>query len=424
MFITGHAWYHQAVTAVSLYIHVPFCAHKCPYCDFNAYSGLGRLIEPFVAAVQQEARNWAPLLEGATVETISFGGGTPSLLTSAQIASIIETCAQAYTLAGEVEISLEANPGTLSSEKLLGYRAVGVNRLSLGAQSFDRTELRWLGRDHTADQTARAVEMARDAEFESLNLDLILGLPGQPLSRWEATLRSALALGPDHLSCYALTVEEGTPLARSVASGRAQEPDPDLAADHYLLTEEVLAAAGFGHYEISNWARPGHESRHNTTYWLNEPYVGLGPGAHSYFGGYRFSSVRSPGKYLRAAAGRVLAGGPLEQAIRQASPIADLEVVDEATDLFDTVTQRLRLVRDGVGLDTVCARHGDVAVDGLRPTLDRLIEHGLLEGMGDRFRLTQRGRLLSNEVFLALLEAVRAQGADGAAPAFASTSGR
>lgn len=374
--------------SAALYVHVPFCLHKCPYCDFNAYSGLGRLIEPFVEALCREIVSYS----GLHVPTISFGGGTPSLLSGAQLTEVLKSCRSCLDIAPDAEISLEANPGTLDLPLLEAYREAGVNRLSFGAQSFHNNELRWLGRDHTADQTRNAVAVARKAGFENLSLDLIFGLPGQTLHAWEESLVQALSLAPDHLSCYALTVEDHTPLGRRVSSGRTPAPDSDVQADQYELAQDLLDQAGFVHYEISNWARPGYESRHNMTYWRNEPYVGVGPGAHSYFEGRRFSTVRSPGEYIR----RVARPHPLGEGIPAGAPIAEIEVVDPKTDLFDTLTQGLRLIA-GVDLATVRQRHG--AFD--KTVFDRL--DGLVEQEGTVVRLTRRGRLLANEVSLALM---------------------
>jgi len=376
--------------SAALYVHVPFCLHKCPYCDFNAYSGLGRLIEPFVEALCREIAVYA----GLYVPTISFGGGTPSLLSGAQLTEVLDSCRSCLDIAPDAEISLEANPGTLDLPLLEAYREAGVNRLSFGAQSFHKSELRWLGRDHTAQQTRDAVAMAREAGFTNLSLDLIFGLPGQRASQWEASLQEALGLRTDHVSAYALTVEEGTPLGRRVASGRMLAPDSDMQADMYERAEDLLDEAGFVHYEISNWARPGYESRHNMTYWRNEPYVGVGPGAHSYFEGRRFSTVRSPGEYIRRVARPHPL--PLGEGIPAGAPIAEIEVVDPKTDLFDTLTQGLRLIA-GVDLATVRQRHG---------AFDKTVFHrldGLVEQEGTVVRLTRRGRLLANEVSLALM---------------------
>lgn len=378
--------------SAALYVHVPFCLHKCPYCDFNAYSGLGRLIPAFVEALCREIAGYS----GLHVPTIFFGGGTPSLLSGAHLTRILDTCRQSLEIATDAEISLEANPGTLEFPLLQAYRAAGVNRLSLGAQSFHKGELRWLGRDHTAEQTREAVAIARAAGFANLSLDLILGLPGQSLAAWEESLRHAVALAPDHLSCYALTVEDHTPLGRRVSAGRTPAPDSDVQADMYERAEDFLCRAGYRHYEISNWARPGYECRHNLTYWRNEPYVGVGPGAHSYFQGRRFSTVRLPGEYIRAVSRAEVRPLPRGDGIPAAAPIAEIEIVDPKTDLFDTLTQGLRLI-SGVDLAKVRRRHGSFD----ETAFDRM--DGLVERVGDVVRLTPRGRLLANEVSLALM---------------------
>ena len=285
--------------SLSLYIHIPFCQRKCHYCDFNTYAGMNHYIAPYLAALHKEIANWAQALDGWRVETIFFGGGTPSLLSGEQVRALLDLCRDAYTMAPAAEVTLEANPGTVDLARLEAFRAAGVNRLSFGAQSFDPAELQWLGRIHARDEIGQAVRGARQAGFGRVNLDLIYGLPEQPLERWQRSVEAALALDPDHLSLYALTVEEGTPLAEWVAAGRVREPDPDNAADHYLASAEMLERAGYLQYEISNWAKPGQECRHNLTYWHNDPYLGLGAGAHSCVGGCRFSDALLPQEYIR-----------------------------------------------------------------------------------------------------------------------------
>ncbi len=306
---------------LSVYIHIPFCQRKCHYCDFNTYAGVDHLISPYVDALKAEIQNWAPLAEGYEVNTVFLGGGTPSLLSGLQMRAVLDTCRAAFSFAADPEITIEANPGTVDLAKLADYRGAEVNRISFGAQSFDHDELAWLGRIHTEGQIGEAVALARRAGFHRLNLDLICGLPGQSTARWESNLAAAQALQPEHLSLYALSVEEGTPLAGWVASGRTPEPDPDVAADHYLAAEAMLSAAGFHNYEISNWAKPGEECRHNITYWENRPYLGLGAGAHGCFAGLRYHNVLLPQEYLRRL--RAATGMNGGHAGSQASGIAD-----------------------------------------------------------------------------------------------------
>jgi oxygen-independent coproporphyrinogen-3 oxidase len=285
---------------------------------------------------------------------------------------------------------MEANPGTVSAEALAGLRRLGVNRLSLGVQSLHDDELELLGRIHTAAEAAEAVSLARAAGLDNLSLDLIYGLPRQPLAAWQADLEQALDLAPDHLSLYALSVEEGTPLAAAVAAGHLPEPDPDLAADMYELAHERLDAAGYVHYEISNWARPGFECRHNLGYWRNEPYLGLGAGAHSYLDGRRRAAVSRPAEYVR----RVLAGE---------SAVDTDEAIGPALEMGETMMMGLRLLDEGVAYDRFRRRFGRDLRRVYAAGLAALERRGLIHLLPDRVRLSPRGRLLGNQVFMEFL---------------------
>ena len=269
---------------------------------------------------------------------------------------------------------------------LAGLLAAGVNRISLGVQSFDDDELRLLGRVHEADQARQAYHQARAAGFHNLNLDLIFGLPGQTVDRWQATLRQALALAPQHLSLYALTLEEHTPLAGRIACGELPAPDDDLAADMYELAEAELARAGYVHYEISNWARPGFECQHNLIYWRNQPYLGLGAGAHSWLAGCRWANVRVPQTYVE-----MITGGQ--------QPVAESEGIGLALEMAETAILGLRLVEEGVSLGAFRARFGADFAAVYGREVRELVGLGLLEATSNRVRLTRRGRLLGNQVF-------------------------
>ncbi len=292
--------------SLSLYVHIPFCRSKCVYCDFNSYAGQEALIPAYVEALLREAEAWSGLCAGATVETLFFGGGTPSLVPPAEMKRLMEGLRQRFAIAAEAEVSLEANPESVDFDHLRGLRDLGVNRLSLGVQSFDDEELRFLGRIHSAAEAEAAYGAARQAGFENVGLDLIFGLPQQQLESWQQSLEKAIRLEPEHLSLYALTVEENTPLGRAVAANRAWEPDEDAQAEMYEESEERLEAAGYDHYETSNWAWPGHRCRHNLTYWETRPYLGLGAGAHSYLSGCRFANTPLPQDYIEL----VQASGP------------------------------------------------------------------------------------------------------------------
>ena len=298
---------------MGLYIHVPFCKTKCPYCDFNTYQGIESQMESYLRAVTGEIRLWGSALGRPRVRTVFFGGGTPSYLPEGDIAEIMRVAADAFRIDPEAEVTLEANPGDLDSNACQGLLRQGVNRLSIGVQSLDNGLLQLLGRRHSADGAVEAFQTARNAGFTNVNLDLMYGLPDQTLDQWSDTIERLAALSPEHISLYALTLEEGTPMRVWADQGKIPEPDPDLAADMYAKARTVLDASGYHHYEISNWSQPGLESQHNLIYWRNEPYLGVGPGAHSRLGAYDPGRsfpprLRRASGFVAASAGPCLAG--------------------------------------------------------------------------------------------------------------------
>ncbi len=390
-------------TPLALYIHIPFCAVRCAYCDFNTYAGLERLHEPFVAALREEIRRAGVQRGRPPVRTIFIGGGTPTVLPSELLIQALDACYQAFVVAPDAEITCEANPGTVDRERFGALRAMGVNRLSMGVQSFDDTELRWLGRIHTAEEAMAAFHSARQVGFDNINLDFIFGLPGQTPETWARTLDRAVALGPEHLSLYGLTVEHGTPLFDRVRRGLTEPPDEDLAADLYELACERLAAAGYAQYEISNWAKTADggwrmadgrwqsairnpQCAHNLVYWRHEPYLGFGPGAHSFDGERRWWNVKPVPEYIR----RVEAGR---------SPERGGELISRRTAMGEFMMLGLRLVQEGVMDARFRARFGVGLEKAFGEQIRRLVLQGLLERLPDRVRLTQRGRLLGNRVF-------------------------
>lgn len=378
---------------VALFVFVPFCKIKCTYCDFNAYANLARVMEPYADAVEREivfvgANHESPL----RAKTIYFGGGTPSLVAAAHIERILRACESSFLLIPNPEITLEANPGTVDEDKLSALRSLGVNRLSLGVQSFDDAVLRRLNRGHTVEDALETYDLARRAGFDNINLDFIYGLPLQTLTDWRATLQRALVLAPEHLSLYALKVEEGTGLEHQIKRGKYPVPDDDLAADMYELAEEMLDTAGYEQYEISNWARrvradsrPPLQSRHNLTYWHNEPYLGFGAGAHSCIGGERYWNVLSPVEYIQRVA-------------RGESAIAGRETISRELEMAETMILGLRL-NEGIAFDAFAARYGEDARGKYAAQLRELKRLELIEVPDGVVRLTPRGRLLSNEVF-------------------------
>ena len=408
---TEYAQPDALLDTMSLYLHIPFCHAKCHYCDFNSYAGMLGLREQYVAALLDEialAGEHARLPGGAPrrSRTLFLGGGTPSLLTAEQVDAILAACRRAFALDADAEITLEANPGTVEYGHLDELRAVGVNRLSMGAQSFDAALLRWMGRIHSPEEIETAVAKARAAGFDSVNLDFIYALPGQSLAMWEATLERALALTPEHLSLYSLIVEEGTPLHRWVHQGRVRPADEDVAADMYEYAERRLERAGYIHYELSNWALPGHECRHNLTYWHNLPYAGLGAGAHGWFAGHRYSQARPVHDYIsrvRASVrGQPAGGAGMRAASLPGGAVVEDEAISRSLEQAETAMLGLRLV-EGIDLEAFERRYGTGfdAVFGAR--LAPVDSYGLLEMREKRLRLTARGRLLGNEVFERLL---------------------
>jgi oxygen-independent coproporphyrinogen III oxidase len=387
----------------SLYLHIPFCRHRCAYCDFNTYAGQDQHRSAYVAALCREADLLASSAsEKISAHTIFFGGGTPSLLKADEFRQIMETLFRNFQIDAGAEISLEANPGTVNLAYLQELRQMGFNRISMGMQSAHPDDLRLLEREHTLLEVIQAVKWARQAGFENLNLDLMFGLPFQTLERWSESLDRALALGPEHLSLYSLTVEHGTPFQHWTERGLIPASDPDLAADMYDLAEERLGGAGFKHYEISNWARlrPGggdFACLHNLQYWRNQPYLGLGAGAHGYAGGYRTADVLGISAYIE----RMRDGAP--QPFPATPATASLTPIDTGTDIEETMMVGLRLLEEGVSASDFQKRYGKRLADVYPQEIDRLARLGLLEWVGDMqdiLRLTGKGHLLGNRVFM------------------------
>ena len=401
---------------ISLYVHVPFCLSKCPYCDFNTYQGIESQFEDFLTAVIREITAWSVALGRPTVNTIFLGGGTPSYLPDGDVARILDAIAGSYGVRADAEITAECNPNDLTPAKCAELRGAGINRVSIGVQSMDNGLLSMLGRRHDAAEAAEALGRCRRAGFDNVSLDLMYGLPHQSLAQWRDTVGQVVALAPEHLSLYSLTLEEGTPLRRWVQQGRLPEPDPDLAADMYDHARAALAAAGYHHYEISNWTLPGRDSEHNLAYWRNLQWLGVGPGAHSSLrvgevgSACRFWTVRSPRDYARLgrewATGAAQAGAwPAMTADRIAAvPTVDgWEVSDEATTAAETMFLGLRLL-DGMDVAAASARVGIDLSARYERELAELTADGLLVWEPDgRLRLAEEAYLVGNQVFTRFL---------------------
>jgi oxygen-independent coproporphyrinogen-3 oxidase len=372
------------------YLHIPFCRTKCLYCDFNTYAGKERLMGSYVAALADEVSARAQETQGLPLRSVYFGGGTPSLLAVSQVRRLLDTVRRACAVEAGAEVTLEANPGTFGRAYLEALLALGVNRLSLGVQSLDDETLRRLARTHNAARALADVRAAREAGVPSINIDLIYGLPWQTRRSWVRHLEQALALEPDHVSLYALMVEDGTPLATLVAKGRWTVPDADQVADMYEAALPVLERAGYLHYELSNWARPGHRSRHNLVYWRNEAYLGCGAGAHSYVGGRRFWNVRPIERYIR-----LIATG--------AGAVEGEERLDPETQAGETAMLALRLRQEGIDFRRFRQRFGFDPRVRWAAQLAELARAGVLTMDEERAVLTDAGLLVSNEAALRFL---------------------
>lgn len=371
---------------IGLYVHVPFCAHICPYCDFNTYAGQESLIPRHLDATMRDMERQAASVEGRTASTLYFGGGTPSLVPPEGIGRIVALARERYGLTPDAEITLEANPNSVDQTYFAGLREAGVNRLSLGVQTLDRRGLRTLGRQHEAADAQAAFEAARRAGFDNISLDFIFGWPGQTLESWRRDLAGVLAWDPEHLSLYSLIIEPGTPMFEAATRGVLIPLDDDAAADLYEAAIETLAEAGWTHYEVANWARlPALSSRHNALYWRNGEFLAFGAGGHGTLAGRRTMNHLLPKTYLAA----IEAGQP---------GWSNEETIGAPTAMGETMMLGLRLLNEGVAETEFQARHGVGLMARFGPVIDELIGIGMLRREDDRVTLTERGLMLANDV--------------------------
>ncbi|MBM2840449.1 MAG: Heme chaperone HemW [Bacteroidetes bacterium] len=377
----------------SLYLHIPFCEKKCLYCDFYSIENFSPM-EDFLKAMHREIDMYASYGRDVTFETIFLGGGTPSLLDPSQMESILSLLHSVFSIEEGAEITVETNPGTVTGEKLRAYRSLGVNRLSIGVQSFHNDELRFLSRIHDRDEAVRCVDMARSAGFENLNIDLIFSLPGQTLARWEDNLTQAVALNTEHISAYSLIVEDNTPLARLV-NAKQVSPNPiETEADMYEFTMAFLESWGYEHYEVSNYAKPGFRSRHNYNYWNHQNYLGFGPSAHSFWKqpgaphGRRWWNIANLSHYC-------------ERLLRNTLPLISEEFVRAKELMNERVFLGLR--SDGLDLNQFETDFGVALSRNHGPAIQHLIdaEYAALED--SCLRLTPKGFLLCDEISQRLL---------------------
>lgn len=377
----------------SLYVHIPYCQAKCPYCDFNSYAAATWPEDAYARALIAElrARSAEPPFAGAAVGTIFFGGGTPSLFQPATIGALLDAIAATCALAEDLEVTLEANPGTVERERLAGFRAAGVTRLSFGIQSFQPDLLTTLGRVHDADDARAAIRAARAAGFDDLNLDLIFAVPGGTRAAWEADVAEAVRWAPEHVSAYNLTYEPGTPFHTLRSRGALQPLDDEDELWMYQHARSVLAGAGYEQYEISNFARPGHAARHNQSYWRGVDYLGLGAGAHSYAStpdwGRRWSNERIPERYVAA--------------VERGDPTSSRERLSFENAAAEFLFLGLR-ERRGIDPAAFAARFGS-PLDAVHPEVATFRADGFLVERDGRLALSERGLLVADAIFTAFL---------------------
>lgn len=378
------------IDAAGIYLHIPFCSTRCHYCNFATGGYEAETAARYVRAMAMEIERSAGQRPGMReVETIYFGGGTPTTLGVDQLKRLIELCRRHFEIAPGTEITVEANPGSVSAEYLAGLKDIGVNRLSFGVQSFDDDELKMIGRSHNSDEARQAISLARAAGFDNISLDLIAGLPEQKTSTWRQNIAEIFALTPDHISVYLLELYRDAPLQHRIERGELQAIDDESTVGMYYDLVDEAARQGFGQYEISNWARPGFESRHNLKYWTGAPYWAFGISAAGYDGQTRWSNTRNINHYL-------------ERIERGESPIDEVIALTDDDRQSEAIFLQLRL-REGVDLPEHESRFGVDVLKRYEPELERLFDAGLIEIADSRLRITRAGKVLANEVFAAFI---------------------
>lgn len=372
-----------------IYIHIPFCKSKCDYCDFYSLAGQEELMDRYQRALLAHLKAFGPKCRGLVADTVYFGGGTPSYYGEKRLRELLGAIQKSFSVSRQGEITVECNPDSVDWRSMARLRRAGVNRISLGVQSADSQQLRCIHRVHSPRQVVQAVADIRQAKIDNLSLDLIYGLPGQTMASWETTLHAAMDLKPEHISCYGLKVEEGTPLAGQVARG-LEIPGEDAQADFYLRAVELLHQGGWRQYEISNFAKPGRESRHNMKYWLGREYLGFGPGAHSYFQGQRYAYPRDLEGYIQA----VSAGAAQQEEIQAITPPERAR---------EYLLLRMRTLR---GIEEwEYRRKFGLNFEPINRRLEFFERHHWAEQSDHRWHFTPQGFLLSNALIVDLLDA-------------------
>jgi oxygen-independent coproporphyrinogen III oxidase len=371
---------------IGLYLHIPYCLHKCGYCDFNSHNINKAEMESYVQALLSEMEQAAKGAKDRRIATIFFGGGTPTTLPFADLARVLEACRQHFHVDPKAEITCEANPATIPQADLAQLREAGFNRLSIGVQSFDPDELKRLERVHSVDEVYLTVKRARQAKFENLSLDLMFALPGQTVERWQDNLQKAIDLQPDHISAYNLTIEPDTVFYKQQAQGQLTMPPDDFQRELFEITIDTLTGAGYEHYEISNYAKPGKQSRHNLNYWVDGEYIGLGAGASSFFNGERYKNTNLPARYIA-------------QIVETQTAVESRETPDRRQRMGEAVMLGLRL-REGLQLTAFEQQFDTSFHTAFGDTVERLEGMGLLEIRSGRAALTREGLFLADSVIV------------------------
>ncbi len=371
---------------IGLYIHIPFCKSKCYYCDFNSFAGMEKHIDDYFNALKKEILISRDNLKNHKIKSVFFGGGTPSYAEAKYICDIMDLCKNEFNFIDGAEITIESNPGTLTYEKLCSYKDAGINRLSIGLQAWQDRMLKSLGRIHSNQEFVDNFKQARKAGFDNINVDLIFGLPGQTLEDWKETLTNVVELNVEHLSCYSLKIEDNTPFGEMLNSGKIVQLEEEADREMYYLTKKFLKDNNFKHYEISNFAKPSYECRHNLIYWKAEEYIGLGAGAHSYFNGERYSNVEGVSNYIDT----VSKNGVFKE---------NVETIDEIESMSEFVILGLRLI-DGVNCDEFFERYEKEIFSVYGTQIEMLTKKSLIEHKDSKIKLSPLGLDLANEVFV------------------------
>jgi oxygen-independent coproporphyrinogen-3 oxidase len=372
--------------SIGIYIHIPFCRAKCFYCDFNSFACRDELVPAYFNALKKEILLYSEKLKGFSIKSVFIGGGTPSAVDEHYIYEVISLLDSEFSLDERVEISIETNPGTLTKEKLELYKAVGINRLSIGLQAWQDQILKSLGRIHTAKEFEQNITLAKKIGFNNINVDLIFGIPGQTLEDWIETLKHVVALEPQHLSCYSLKIEEGTVFGNSLEKGELVPIEDEIDREMYSFCKDYLSIKGYKHYEISNFAKPGLECRHNMVYWKAEEYVGLGAGAHSYFKGLRFNNISDIESYID--------GIYYNKVITE-----NIEVINSKESMAEFMLLGLRLI-DGVCMEEFKSRFNEEIYNIYGNQIGKMQEKGFLIVRDGKIALSTIGLDYANQVFM------------------------